>query len=141
MGAVPETRHVDLCIIGSGSANSIPDERFDDWSVALVEGGTFGGTCLNVGCIPTKMYVHPADLARTPQHAGPLGVDLDPRPGPLGRRSATASSAGSTRSRRRASATGPRAATSRLFRQHGRFIGPTRSCGSTTAPRSPRTGS
>ena len=76
MGAVPETRHVDLCIIGSGSANSIPDERFDDWSIALVEGGTFGGTCLNVGCIPTKMYVHPADLARTPEHAGPLGVDL-----------------------------------------------------------------
>ena len=75
-GGVPETRHVDLCIIGSGSANSIPDERFDDWSIALVEGGTFGGTCLNVGCIPTKMYVHPADLARTPEHAGPLGVDL-----------------------------------------------------------------
>ena len=73
---MPETRHVDLCIIGSGSANSIPDERFDDWSIALVEGGTFGGTCLNVGCIPTKMYVHPADLARTPEHAGPLGVDL-----------------------------------------------------------------
>ncbi|HEY5980610.1 MAG TPA: mycothione reductase [Microlunatus sp.] len=73
---MPETRPVDLCIIGSGSANSIPDERFDDWSIALVEGGTFGGTCLNVGCIPTKMYVHPADLARTPTHAAPLGVDL-----------------------------------------------------------------
>ena len=73
---MPETRHVDLCIIGSGSANSIPDERFDGWSIAMVEGGTFGGTCLNVGCIPTKMYVHPADLARTPEHAGPLGVDL-----------------------------------------------------------------
>ncbi len=73
---MPETHHVDLCLIGSGSANSIPDERFDDWSIALVEGGTFGGTCLNVGCIPTKMYVHPADLARTPEHAAPLGVDL-----------------------------------------------------------------
>ena len=76
MGAVPDTRHVDLCIIGSGSANSIPDDRFDGWSIALVEGGTFGGTCLNVGCIPTKMYVHPADLARTPEHAAPLGIDL-----------------------------------------------------------------
>jgi mycothione reductase len=73
---VPETRHVDLCIIGSGSANSIPDDRFDGQSIALVEGGTFGGTCLNVGCIPTKMYVHPADLARMPEHAGPLGVEL-----------------------------------------------------------------
>jgi mycothione reductase len=41
-----------------------------------VEGGTFGGTCLNVGCIPTKMYVVPADLAATPVAAARLGVDL-----------------------------------------------------------------
>ncbi len=56
--------HHDLIIIGSGSGNSIVDERFADWSVGLVEGGTFGGTCLNVGCIPTKMFVYPADVAR-----------------------------------------------------------------------------
>ncbi|MFT4166800.1 MAG: mycothione reductase [Microlunatus sp.] len=72
-----QTHHVDLCIIGSGSGNSIPDERFDDWRIALIDDGPqFGGTCLNVGCIPTKMYVHPADLARMPEHAVPLGVDL-----------------------------------------------------------------
>ena len=69
-------RHFDLCIIGSGSGNTIVDERFDDLSVALVDKGTFGGTCLNVGCIPTKMYVYPADLAATPGSARPLGVDL-----------------------------------------------------------------
>ncbi len=69
-------RHFDLCIIGSGSGNTIVDERFEGWSVALVEGGTFGGTCVNVGCIPTKMYVHPADLARIPAESGRLGVDL-----------------------------------------------------------------
>jgi len=56
--------HHDLIIVGSGSGNSIVDERFADWSVGLVEGGTFGGTCLNVGCIPTKMFVFPADVAR-----------------------------------------------------------------------------
>lgn len=56
--------HHDLIIIGSGSGNSIVDERFADWSVGLVEGGRFGGTCLNVGCIPTKMFVFPADVAR-----------------------------------------------------------------------------
>jgi mycothione reductase len=55
-------RHFDLCVIGSGSGNSIIDESFDDLSVALVDKGErFGGTCLNVGCIPTKMFVHPAD--------------------------------------------------------------------------------
>ena len=70
-------RHFDLCVIGSGSGNSIVDQEMDDWSVALVEGGTFGGTCLNVGCIPTKMYVYPADLASSPAQAKALGVDLD----------------------------------------------------------------
>ncbi len=69
-------RHFDLCIIGSGSGNSIVDRRFAGLSVALVEGGTFGGTCVNVGCIPTKMLVYPADLARKPKQAARLGVDL-----------------------------------------------------------------
>ena len=65
----------DLVIIGTGSGNSILDERFRDLRVAIVEKGTFGGTCLNVGCIPTKMFVHPADLAATPAAAARLGVD------------------------------------------------------------------
>ncbi len=67
------TRHHDLVIIGTGSGNSIP-AGFDDMDIAIVEDGKFGGTCLNVGCIPTKMYVHPADLASGARHAGALGV-------------------------------------------------------------------
>ncbi len=70
------TRSFDLCIIGSGSGNTIADERFRDQKIALIDSGTFGGTCLNVGCIPTKMYVYPAGLARTPDRARPLGVEL-----------------------------------------------------------------
>lgn len=74
-------RHFDICVIGTGSGNSIIDERFADRRVAIVDAGTgpdrvFGGTCINVGCIPTKMYVHPADLAASVQAAGELGVDL-----------------------------------------------------------------
>lgn len=74
-------RHVDLVIIGSGSGNSIVDERFDDWEVVYVEKGvgsrgSYGGTCLNVGCIPTKMLVHTADVAGAPGEARRLGVDL-----------------------------------------------------------------
>jgi mycothione reductase len=69
-------QHFDLAIIGSGSGNSIVDERFSGLSVALVEKGVFGGTCLNVGCIPTKMYVYPADLALAPEGSSRLGVDL-----------------------------------------------------------------
>lgn len=73
------TRRFDLVVIGSGSANSIINRQFADWRVALIEKGTFGGTCLNVGCIPTKMYVYPADLARSASESGRLGVDLELR--------------------------------------------------------------
>ena len=68
-------RHHDLIVIGSGSGNSFLDARFEHLDVALIEHGTFGGTCLNVGCIPTKMLVHPADVARAIVGAAPLGID------------------------------------------------------------------
>lgn len=67
--------HYDLAIIGSGSGNTILDDRFADLQVAILEDGVFGGTCLNVGCIPTKMFVYAADVARTVEHAGRYGVD------------------------------------------------------------------
>ncbi|WP_300013084.1 mycothione reductase [Pseudonocardia sp.] len=68
-------RHHDLAVIGTGSGNSIIDDRFADLDVALIEHGVFGGTCLNVGCIPTKMYVYPADIAQHVRHAERYGVD------------------------------------------------------------------
>lgn len=73
--------HFDLVVIGSGSGNTIVDERFADWKVAIVEKGvgpldSFGGTCLNVGCIPTKMFVHTADTALAAEHGAALGVDM-----------------------------------------------------------------
>jgi mycothione reductase len=67
--------HHDLVIIGTGSGNSILDERFAGWDVAIIEKGRFGGTCLNVGCIPTKMFVHTADVAAVPSRSAKLGVD------------------------------------------------------------------
>ncbi len=66
--------HFDLVIIGTGSGNSIPGPEFDSWNIAMVEDGLFGGTCLNVGCIPTKMFVHPAELADAARHGARLGV-------------------------------------------------------------------
>jgi mycothione reductase len=68
-------RHHDLVVIGSGSGNSIIDSRFDDLDVGLIEHGVFGGTCLNVGCIPTKMFVYPADVAQHIRHAARYGID------------------------------------------------------------------
>ncbi len=71
---VGSSRHVDLAVIGTGSGNGVVDAAFADWQVAILEKGTFGGTCLNVGCIPTKMFVYPADLAHEAAHGDRLGV-------------------------------------------------------------------
>lgn len=72
-------QHYDLTIIGTGSGNSIPDPGFDarygDMRIALCEQGTFGGTCLNVGCIPTKMFVYAAEVAHTVRTSARYGID------------------------------------------------------------------
>jgi mycothione reductase len=71
--------HYDLTIIGTGSGNSIPDPsvdpRYESMRVAICEEGTFGGTCLNVGCIPTKMFVYAAEVAETIRNSSRYGVD------------------------------------------------------------------
>jgi mycothione reductase len=67
--------HYDLVIVGTGSGNSILGPDFADKKTAIVEKGTFGGTCLNVGCIPTKMFVYAADVAYTPAESAKYGVD------------------------------------------------------------------
>jgi mycothione reductase len=67
--------HFDLVIIGTGSGNTILDERFESWSVAIVERSVFGGTCINHGCVPTKMFVHPADLVEEAKGAARFGID------------------------------------------------------------------
>jgi mycothione reductase len=67
-------RHFDLAILGTGSGNAIPTREMEDWSIAVVEPDVFGGTCLNRGCIPSKMFVHAADVARAVRTAGTFGV-------------------------------------------------------------------
>ncbi len=65
----------DIAIIGTGSGNSILDDRHANKRAAICEQGTFGGTCLNVGCIPTKMFVYAAEVANTVRDAARYGVD------------------------------------------------------------------
>jgi len=67
--------HFDIAIIGTGSGNSILDGRYADKRIAICEQGVFGGTCLNVGCIPTKMFVYAADVAHTVRESARFGVD------------------------------------------------------------------
>lgn len=72
------TTHVDLLIIGSGSGNAIPAHGFDHMTIGIVERSEFGGTCLNRGCIPSKMLVMPANRVREAQEAAGLGVVFQP---------------------------------------------------------------
>jgi mycothione reductase len=64
----------DLVIVGAGSGNMLPAKEFAGWRIAVVESSRFGGTCLNRGCIPSKMLVHTADVAQEVRHAGRFGV-------------------------------------------------------------------
>jgi len=68
-------REFDLMIIGAGSGNSIIGPQHDSWKIAMIERGKFGGTCMNVGCIPSKMFVYSALLAELAGHGPALGVN------------------------------------------------------------------
>jgi mycothione reductase len=67
-------RSYDLVIVGAGSGNMLPTEDFAEWRIAVVESDRFGGTCLNRGCIPSKILVHTADVAREIQQADRFGI-------------------------------------------------------------------
>ena len=75
-------RDFDLVIVGSGSAAfaALIAAREADRSVAIVEAGTLGGTCVNVGCVPSKFFIRAAELkhqAAAPGFDG-LGAQLAP---------------------------------------------------------------
>ena len=67
----------DAIIIGSGQAgNPLAFHLADSgWSVALLETKNLGGTCINVGCTPTKTMVHRAQVAHYARNAARWGVN------------------------------------------------------------------
>ena len=69
----------DLVIVGSGSGLMVLEAALEQGlSCALVEKDPLGGTCLNRGCIPSKVLVYPADVIREAEHAARVGVHFDP---------------------------------------------------------------
>lgn len=65
----------DAIVVGSGSGMMIADAAVSrGMRVALVEMDRLGGTCLNRGCIPSKMVIYPADIVNQIKHAERLGV-------------------------------------------------------------------
>ncbi len=67
-------REYDLIVVGGGSGNMIFGPELDGWTSAIIEENKFGGTCLHRGCVPSKMYVVAADVARTVRDAAHLDV-------------------------------------------------------------------
>ena len=58
-----DIQHTTLLIIGGGPGGYVAAIRAAQLGIAttLVEGDQLGGTCLNVGCIPSKALIHAAD--------------------------------------------------------------------------------
>jgi dihydrolipoamide dehydrogenase len=71
-------KEFDLIVIGSGSGLDVASayaRRGHD--VAVVEPGRLGGTCLNRGCIPSKMLIHHADIVETVDDSERFHIDAE----------------------------------------------------------------
>ncbi len=70
-------KHFDVLVVGSGSGMMIANAAVNSGkTVAIVEMAKLGGTCLNVGCIPSKMVIYPADMVNQIRHAEQLGIKV-----------------------------------------------------------------
>jgi len=65
----------EILVIGSGSGMLVASAAVEQgFKTALVEHGKMGGTCINVGCVPSKMLIYPADVIANFKEAGKLGI-------------------------------------------------------------------
>src|ERR1700730_17888903 len=74
-----ETLHPRVLVVGGGMGGSVPAIRASQFGLdtVLVESGRLGGTCLNVGCIPSKALIHAAEefaAARSFAAGSSLGI-------------------------------------------------------------------
>jgi len=69
-----------LIVVGTGSVMDIVNAVLQEnphWRVAIIDKDEPGGICLTRGCIPSKILLYPAEILRTIERAGNLGVDVD----------------------------------------------------------------
>jgi dihydrolipoamide dehydrogenase len=69
-------QNFDIVVLGAGSGGYAAALRASQLglNVALVEKGKLGGTCLHVGCIPTKALLHSAEVADVSRESSKFGV-------------------------------------------------------------------
>src|SRR4030066_407207 len=53
----------DVLVIGTGSGMIVASTAVENgFKTAVVDSGPMGGTCLNKGCVPSKMLIYPSDV-------------------------------------------------------------------------------
>src|SRR3990170_5209429 len=68
----------DLIVIGGGSGLNVASAAAKKgMKVAVIEPGPLGGTCLNRGCIPSKMFIETAEMAGTIKRAAEFGLQAE----------------------------------------------------------------
>jgi dihydrolipoamide dehydrogenase len=71
-------KQYDVIVIGSGGGGKITSPAAHlGFKVACIEKDALGGTCLNRGCIPSKMLIHPADVAVEIKQASKFDIKVD----------------------------------------------------------------
>lgn len=71
-------KEYEVIVVGSGCGMIIAEEATaHGLKVALVDKGPLGGTCLNTGCIPSKMLIHAANRIVEIQEAPKLGIKAE----------------------------------------------------------------
>lgn len=75
-----ETKKYDIAVIGAGPGGYVAAIKASQFGkkVVLIEKKYMGGTCLNVGCIPTKTLIANAHVMHTIQHAADFGITTGP---------------------------------------------------------------
>lgn len=65
----------DVLVVGSGSGMIVASAAVENgFKTAVVDSGPMGGTCLNKGCVPSKMLIYPSDVVAILSKARKLGV-------------------------------------------------------------------
>ena len=71
------TTSFDLIVIGAGSGLDVASAAAEyGLKVAIIEKDKMGGTCLNKGCIPSKLLIHSADIIEMIKKANVFGIDI-----------------------------------------------------------------
>ena len=68
--------HYDILVLGAGSGRMVLNASVTRGRrTAIVDFGPYGGTCLNRGCIPSKMFIHVAEIANAIRDSSRFGLD------------------------------------------------------------------